>query len=435
VRTILALALPIIGGMVSQNVLNLVDTAMVGSLGDAAIAAVGLGGFANFLATSFITGLSAGVQAMAARRVGEGRDSESALPLNGGLLLAASLAIPWSILLIYLAPTLYPYLNDDPEVIRQGVPYLQMRLVGATFLGMNFAFRGFWSGIGRSGMYLQTIVTMHVANILLNYALIFGHFGAPAMGTTGSGLATTLASCLGIVTYAVLGWRHARPRGFLRSVPAPAALRAMLRLSVPAGLQQSFFAAGYVALFWIVGRIGTAELSAANVLINVMLVAILPGLGLGIGAASLVGQALGRKEPGEALRWGWDVSRVAVVGMGLLSLPMIAIPDLLLAPFLQDPQTLALARLPLRLTGLLAGVDAIGLVLLNALLGAGDSRTVMRVSVTLQWVVFLPIAYVVGPLLGGGLVSVWVALVGYRTVQTAVLAWVWRRGAWTTLRV
>jgi Na+-driven multidrug efflux pump len=100
-RRILTLALPIIGGMVSQNVLNLVDAYMVGHLGDVSLAAVGAGGFLNFVTTAFILGVSAGVQAMSARRVGEGRVHETAVPLNGGLLLAlgprgALVAVPVS---------------------------------------------------------------------------------------------------------------------------------------------------------------------------------------------------------------------------------------------------------------------------------------------------------------------------------------------------
>ncbi|MDH3728808.1 MAG: MATE family efflux transporter, partial [Myxococcales bacterium] len=144
-RRILGLALPIIGGMLSQNVLNLVDTAMVGTLGDAALAGVGLGGFANFLLSSFVLGLSAGVQAMAARRVGEGRRAETAIPLNGGLLIALIIAVPWSATLIALAPEYFPWLTTDPSVVEQGVPYLRARLFAMAAMGMNFAFRGYWN--------------------------------------------------------------------------------------------------------------------------------------------------------------------------------------------------------------------------------------------------------------------------------------------------
>lgn len=435
VRTIVVLALPIIGGMVSQNVLNLVDAWFVGSLGDAAIAAVGMGGFANFLATAFITGLSAGVQATAARRLGEGRHDETATSLNAGLALAIGIAVPWSALLIVLAPLYYPLLNGDPAVQAEGVPYLQARLVGAAALGANFAFRGYWSGINRSGNYLRTLLFMHVCNVFLNWVLIFGNLGAPALGALGSGVATTIATYLGTAYYVWLGWRDARRAGFLRARPTPAMLRDQLRLAAPAGTQQTFFAAGYVALFLIIGRIGTSELAAANQLVNLMLTALLPGMGIGIAGASLVGQALGRGDVDDARRWGWDVVKVAMLAMGVLGLPMVLAPDALLTPFLPDPETRALAVAPMRWMGALMAVDAIGIALLNTLLGAGDTRTVARVGVGLQWGLFLPLAWWFGPVLGGSLMTVWGLQIGYRALQSLVLATVWARGGWARVRV
>jgi len=151
--------------MLSQNVLNLVDTAMVGTLGDAALAGVGLGGFANFLFSAFVLGLSTGVQAMAARRVGEGRLAETAIPLNGGLLLALTIAVPWSALLISLAPEYFPLLTGDTAVVEQGVPYLQARLFAMFAMGMNFAFRGYWNAVDKSILYMRTLISMHVVNI------------------------------------------------------------------------------------------------------------------------------------------------------------------------------------------------------------------------------------------------------------------------------
>ena len=145
--TILALAVPIIGGMSSQTLFNLVDTAMVGRLGTAALAGVGIGGFANFMSVAVVMGLSAGVQAMCARRKGEGRLNETAVPLNGGLMLAFVVGLPLSIVLISVAQDLFLLLNDDPDVAAAGVPYLEWRLIAMVGVGMNFAFRGYWNGI------------------------------------------------------------------------------------------------------------------------------------------------------------------------------------------------------------------------------------------------------------------------------------------------
>lgn len=433
-RRILSLALPIIGGMLSQNVLNLVDTAMVGSLGDTALAAVGLGSFANFTAMAFVTGMSAAVQAMAARWLGEGRAHETAQPLNGGLLLAVAIAVPWSALLFWLAPRLFPFLDDDPGVIAAGIPYWQARLVGMVAVGMNFAFRGYWNAVNLSRLYLGTLIVMHVVNISLNWVLIFGHLGAPPLGATGAGVASAIATYVGCACYFVLGVRHARGAGFLSGLPSGSTMATMLRLAIPAGLQQLFFAAGMTAFFWILAKLGTSELAAANVLINLVLVAVLPAIGFGLAAASLVGQSLGAHAAADARRWGWEVARLASLTVAVLVTPALLVPDLILGIFLHDPDTLALARMPLQIAAVGVVIDAFGLVLLNAHLGAGNSRHVMVVATALQWGLFLPLSYLVGPILGYGLLAVWAANMGYRLVQTCVFSLTWRGEAWARIK-
>ncbi len=434
-RTILVLALPIIGGMASQNVLNLVDTAMVGTLGAAALAAVGMGSFANFMAMAMIMGLSAGVQAIAARRVGEGRLHEAAAGLNSGLLIALVAAVPWSLLLFFLADFLFPYLIDDPEVVSLGVPYLRARLVAMTAVGMNFAFRGFWNGIGQSRRYLQTLVIMHICNVLLNWLLIFGHFGFPKLGCLGAGIGTAISTYLGTGIYVFLALRHARATGFLHGAADRKTIATMLRLSVPAGLQSFFFATGMTAFFWIIGRIGTPELAASNVLVQLLLVVILPGVGFGLAAASLVGNALGRGDPDDAVRWGWEVSRLAMMIVGLVALVGLLAPDVILRVFLHEEETIALARFPLRLLGGTMAIDTLGGVLLNALMGSGASRTVMKVSISLQWGLFLPVAWFLGPVLGFGMSAVWAAQVGYRCLQAFVFVLIWKSRSWIDVSV
>ncbi len=421
--------------MVSQNVLNLVDAGMVGSLGDAALAGVGLGGFLNFLLSAFILGLSAGVQAMAARRVGEGRRAETAIPLNGGLLLAISMAVPWSALLIYLAPTYFPLLTSDMNVVGEGVPYLRARLVAMAAMGMNYAFRGYWNAVDKSALYMRTLIFMHAANIFLNWVFIFGHLGAPAMGATGAGVASAIATFLGTAFYFYLGHYHAREGGFLHGLPDRATVATTLRLAVPAGLQQLFFAGGMTVFMAIVARIGTPELAATKVIIDLLLLGILPALGFGLAAASLAGQALGRKDPADASQWGWDVAKIAAVVVGLIGVPGVLFPELLLAPFLRDPDTLALGVAPLRLIGACMSIDAVGLVLMNALIGVGDTKGVMIVSTSLQWLLFLPAAILVGPVLGLGLFTVFVCQAVYRSLQAVVFTLKWQRGHWRDIEL
>jgi multidrug resistance protein, MATE family len=429
------LALPIIAAMLSQNVLNLVDTLMVGTLGNAALGAVGFGGALNFVTSAAVLGLSAGVQATAARRVGEGKLHESAVPLNGGLLLAVAVAVPWSALLVFMTPVFYPYLNDDPAVIREGVPYLQARLVAMTAMGMNFAFRGYWNAIGRPVLYMSTLVVMHVTNVLFNWVFIFGNLGAPALGAAGAGVASAIATGLGTVIYFALGSRHARVHGFLRAIPDRESLGRMIRVSAPMSVQQVFFAGGMTAFFWIAGQVGTAELAASHVLVHLMLVGLLPGLGFGLASASLVGQALGRGDAADAKRWGWEVTRMAMGVVALIGLPALLFPQAVLGLFIHDPDTLAIAAWPLRIVAAFIAVDAAGMVLMHSLIGAGDTRRTMIVSIALQWLAFLPAAFLAGPVLGWGLLALWLINVVYRKAQMGVFMLMWHREGWAGIRV
>jgi len=429
-RYALILALPILAAMVSQNIMNLVDTAMVGTLGDTALAAVGLGGFAIFMFQALVLGVGTGVQAMSARRKGAGAHERMAEPLNAGLLFCLIAGPLLSLPLFFAVPGFYPWLNADPGVIEEGVPYLQWRVLAITFMGMNWAFRGYWNAVDKAKMYLFTLVTMHVLNVILNFLLIFGKFGFPELGVTGAGIGTAIATAFGTLLHFYLAYRYAFHAGFARLWPSMDAMRRLFRISAPSGVQQLSFSTSFVVLFWIIGQIGTREVAAASVLINIMLLAILPAMALGLTTASLVGQSLGRRSVRLAHRWGWDVVRLALVMLGLLALPMWLVPELLLSAFIHDEETRSLAVTPMRLVGVFMVVEAFGMILMHALLGAGDAKRTMLTAVTLQWLLFLPIAWVVGPVLGGGLLAVWLAQGGYRLLQAVVFTILWQRLKW-----
>ena len=434
-RQILSQSLPIIGGMTSQNVLNLVDTWMVGALGPAALAGVGFSSFLNFMAVAAITGLAAAVQATAARRFGEGRLDQTAVPLNGGLLLALLVGLPLSVLLIAAAPHFYALLMPDPDVAREGTVYLQWRLVAVAAIGMNFSFRGYWSAVNMARLYMYTLIWMHALNIAISYVLIFGKFGLPALGTAGAGIGTSASILIGTATYFVLAMRHARGAGFLRRIPTREQFLALVRLGLPNSIQQLLFAAGFAALFWIIGQVGTAELAVANVLVNITLLAVLPGIGFGIAAASLAGHCLGRGDVEAAHRSAWDVYRVAAIAFALIALPMLLATDAILSAFLRDPALVALGHLPLQLIGAGVLVDGLGLIMMHALLGAGASALVMCVGIGLQWLGFLPLAWLLGPVLGCGLQAIWIAMIVYRGVQALIFTLAWQRRNWATIRV
>lgn len=434
-RRILALALPIMGAMASQSLLNLVDAAMVGSLGGEALAAVGLGGYANFMAISLVLGLGAGVQAMVARRKGEGEPSVYAVPLNAGLLIGMALSVPILLFFWQFAADLMAVLAADDAVQALAEPYLLARVCGVFAVAMNFSYRGYWNGINRSGVYLRTLVSVHILNVIISYGLIFGAFGLPELGSTGAGIGTTLALYFGSLLYFIQTWREGRAHGFMVGRPSRTTLVNIMRVAAPQSVQQLLFSAGLVVLFWIIGRIGTQEVAVAHVLITLVLFLILPAIGLGLSATSLVGQALGRREPEDAYRWGWDVTRLAMILLFLMALPMWLVPDLILGIFLREPELVELGRLPLMITGLAICLDGIAIVFTQALLGAGAARSVMLVTLCVQWCFFLPLAYIIGPVLGGGLLGVWILQAGQRLATSLLLGRLWMRRQWVDIRL
>ncbi len=434
-QTILRLALPIIAGMLSQSLINLIDAAMVGSLGEVALAGVGIGGYAMFLITALVFGLSSGVQAQTARRHGEEAWDRRAVPLNAGLVIALLLSLPITVLCLWQAPRLLGLINQDPSVNTVAVEYFRWRVLSLVAVAMIFCFRGYWNGIQQTGIYLRIILMMHAINVAASLALIFGYLGLPAMGAAGAGAGTSLSLFAGLAIWAVLSARHARGSGFLAGLPRRFTFVTTLRLATPHSFQQLWFAAGYAVLFWILGQIDTSSVAVGHVLVNLSLLLILPGVGLGMAAMSLVGQALGREAHGDAHRWGWEVVHLAWLCLAALALPMALFPETVLGLFLHDPALVDLGRVPLQLTALMIVLDAAALVLAQALLGAGANRTVMTTTLSLQWLVFLPLAWWIGVSLEQGLLGIWWAQLGYRCLNSAWFAIIWQRRRWLRLQV
>lgn len=432
---ILSLALPIIGAMISQSIINLVDTAMVGSLGDTALAAVGVGGFATLMSVAVFMGFSSSVQAISSRRIGQGRAHQSAFPLNGALLLSLVAGVPAAAFLFWLAPHLLSGLATDKAVASLALPYYQIRVLAVVAVGMNLAFSGFWNGTDRPQIYMKTLWFMHASNIALNYLLIFGKFGFPELGVTGAAVGTTLSLYLGTLVFWVAGARHARGQGYLAKWPTLQGIRTLVRLLLPGGFQQFFFWGGMTLLTTIVGWIGTEELAVTSVLLQLVLTMILIQVGFGLAAATLAGQALGAENVEAAREWVRSVIRLSLTVTLPLTLMVVVQPELLLRPFIHNAQTLALAADPMRLIALTFAIDCFGVVYLNSLQGVGDQKMVMVILAGCQWVVFLPLAYLVGPLWGYGLAGVWGAHLFYRAVQAWLLHRRWQTDSWTAITI
>ncbi|TVP51297.1 MAG: MATE family efflux transporter [Halomonas sp.] len=421
-------------GMLSQSMLNLIDAALVGRLGEVALAGVGVGGYAMFMLTAIVFGLSSSVQSQTAQRVGA-TATGIAQPLQSGLTIGLAVALVLSLWAWWQAPLLIGLINQTADVQSVAVDYFRWRVVSLIAIALTLCFRGYWNGRQRTTLYLRIIVAVHVLNVLVSAGLIYGLAGLPEMGPSGAGVGTTLSLFTGLALWVWVSLKGARSHGFLTHWPSLPTLRRTLLLAVPHSIQQFCFAAGYAVLFLLIGQLGTSSVAVAHVLINLSLLLILPGVGLGVAAMSLVGEAMGRDAQKEAHRWGLDALSVAWLLLTILALPMLLIPDIILGIFFESASLIALGKLPLQLTAVMIVVDAGALVLAQALMGAGAQRTVMMLTLGMQWLLFLPLAWWVGIELDQGLLGIWLIQLLYRLVNSAGFLWVWQRRHWLTAAI
>ena len=450
VEMVMKQALPVMGGMASQNVLNLADSVMVGRLGTACVASVGIASTLNFQCQAALQGISSGVQAMSARRVGEGRAEIAAVPLNAALVACACLGVPMAALAFAAAPDIVPRLTSDPAVLAAAVPYLRARLLAVPAVGVNFAFRGFWNAVQQPQIYMNTLLVMHLVNVALSLLLIFGFkgvnlapfgfaqnaFAVPALGVVGAGVGTTVSVWMGTALYLRMGFSRAKRMGFARERPSVADLKTLLGQAAPTSVTNLLFATGMTVMYWIVGRLGTAETAAVNVLINLMLTLVLPCMGMGLAAGALSGRALGRGDVEDAAQWPWDVAKLTAAMMFGVGMIAVLIPETLLRCFLTNQEAVAKAVLPLRFTGVTVAFDALSVTMQNALLGVGDAKKVAAISIGTQWFLFLPLAYLgVTRFPGFDLNWLWGLYVAQRVGQGFLYARIWERGGWKDIKV
>ncbi|MDJ0839545.1 MAG: MATE family efflux transporter [Acidobacteriota bacterium] len=430
-RAVFRLALPIIAGMGSQNLLNLVDTAMVGSLGTASLAAVGISSMAVWVITSVLQGLGPAVQAVTARRLGEGKIERLHQAMVNAGYLVILVGIPYTWLLLELVPVIFGLLTTNREIFAIGVSYTNIRLYTVVIIGVNFCFRGYFNGRKQSILYMQTLLLMHPINMVLNFLLIFGHLGLPAMGADGAALGTAIATTLGCLNYIRLMLKH-RNKSFSMS-PRELSTRtmgALVRIGLPSCVQILSLALGYLVFFRIAELVGPEALAATNVLINLNLVCILVSLGLGIATITLVGNALGEGKPAEARQWVKSTAFIACTGMAVIGSILAAFPTTWLTLFTREEAVISIAVIPLVLMGLSQVLDAAGIILSHAHLGGGASKTVMIISFVNQWLILLPACYIWVTWFQGELLQLWICMVIYRLLQVVSYLISIRRGGW-----
>ncbi len=434
-RRILSLALPVVTANVAQTLMGLIDTLMVGRLGSAPLAAVGVATLLFSAVASTLKALDVPVQSITAHRVGAGRDDEVGAVLGTAGAVTILLGAGVTALGLWRPETWMGWVAHDPEVHRLGGEYLSWRVLGAIPFMLCFQLRAVHDGIGWTRVGMVVGVGMNVVNVGLNWVLIFGKLGAPAMGVAGAALASALASLLAAAAYVLLMMRPTVRRRFRFLALAnwrPRLLRPMLKVAWPAAIQVLGALGAVLVFFAILGRISTIAVAAGNVVLRIAALSFMPAIGMGVAVQTLVGQSLGAGDQRGAVRAGWGGTGLSVLLMGAFSVVFLVMPGTLMSLFADDPELIRAGIPILRLMGLVQIFDAVGLTLAGALRGAGETRAVMIVDVVTAWGLLLPCAWFFGVRLEWGLTGAWIGvLVWFFVYAVGVTAW-FVRGGWRT---
>jgi len=430
-REIVRLALPVVAGMISHTTLNMVDTAMVGRLGDVALASVGLGSFMILVAVLVFGALNIGTQALTARRLGEGRHDEYPRIVSSSLLLALAVGLAASAAGYMLTPRIFSLLSKDGEVVSTGIPYMEIRFLGLITMVMIFTLRGFVFGVARVKLDMTVSITINLLNILLNWVLIFGNLGFPRLEVRGAAIASVVSTTIGLAMYLVLvRWRildGVRLRA--RLMLSREIMSSIVRVSAPRAVQ-SVSIIGFLVFLSFIGRIGVRELAISNIIFKAFNLSFMIGMSVGVVSATLVGRSLGQGREKLASRYGWRSAAIGSVLMGLIGALFMFFPRRIMGIFSDSPGTVELGVTAFRLLGAFQLVDGIGIVLSRTLQGAGSTMYVMASEMVCVWMVMIPFSWLAVVYFGGSMTMAWAGLYLYMTLFSLMMAWKFREGGW-----
>lgn len=459
-REVFSLALPVILSNLSRVLMSLIDVAMVGRLGAAAIAATGMGGMLFWGALSVVMGIRTAVQTVTSRRLGQKKFNECATAFHNGILMAILYSFPVSIIGWMWAHKFVPFFIDDSTATPLAVEYSSIIFLSLLFSACSFVFHGFFTGIEKTRIHLTVTVTSNIINVYLNAGLIYGSEGLymffhetvpflsfltflwqwtyfPALGVKGAAIATLVASVWMVSHYFFYLFRMPERTRFpvLSFSVDIGMMKRQLSLAVPQGLQEIIIAAGWSVFYKIMGLIGLVELATTQLLFTIMHASFMPALGVGQACATLVGKYMGEKKIHKSEASIKESIRLSEYIMGTMGTCFILFPKFFLYLFTDDPQIISMGVFGLRILGAVQFLDAIGFTLWFALSGAGNTLFPAMVESLLTWGVVVLGSYILGVVLKVGFAGPWLLFPIYMGLFASIMVWKINKGDWKEIEV
>jgi putative MATE family efflux protein len=434
---VLKLALPATAELLLNMVVDMINTYLVGHLGAASLAGVGLASQWVMTAMVLFSAVGTGATALIARMVGAQDWSTANRVLGQAVAISFAIGLGTAGALWLGAEPALRFLGAEEEAIAQGVPYL--RLVSSVFMFSALMFIGnaCLRGAGDTRTPLLVMAVVNLINVGLSWPLVNGHWGLPRLGVEGAAIGALSGRLAGglLVVALLLRGRSGLALRARRWRLDPALSWRMLRIGMPAALEQCAFRMGMLAFVRTVSALGTASYAAHQVALSAESISFMPGFGFAVAATTLVGQGLGARDPRRAEEDGFAAFYLSAALMSVMGVGFVLFAPQLMGVFTEDLQIIELGTTPLRLIGLVQPLLAAMMVFGGGLRGAGETTAPLLINGLGVWLVRVPAGLLFTQVLEWGLTGAWIAMALDLATRGLLLFCRFRSGKWKKVQV
>jgi putative MATE family efflux protein len=439
-KAIFLLAIPMILELTLESCFAVVDAYFVGHLPNAtnAVTAVGLTELSITIVYSLAIGLSTAATAVVARRIGEKNPDGAAHAGMQSLLIAIIAAAVFGVLGVVFAEDILRIMGATPEVIKDGVGFTRIMLGGNIVIVLLFLINGIFRGAGDAAMAMKSLLLSSGLNILLCPLLIYGYGPFPELGLEGAAIATIIGRGTGVLYQC---YHLFKGKGIIKIRPIhfkwdPPIIKHLVEVAWPATLQFVIQSGSWIVLGMLVATTGGSEAFAGYQLaIRNIVFFILPAWGLSNAAATLVGQNLGARQPERAEKSAILTMEYNAIFMTAVMLFFLLFASPVIGIFITDPEARRYGAMALQIIGSGYIFYGIGMVMIQALNGAGDTKTPTWINFIGFWLFQIPLAYLLAKGFKLGPMGAMIAIPVAETAIAIAAYIIFKRGKWKEVKV
>lgn len=436
-RAVFMLSVPMVLEMMMESIFFLVDAYYVSSLGANAIATVGLTESVLTLVYAIAIGLSMGVTAIVARRVGEKDISGASQTAIQSILLGIVIAAIISGIGIIFPKEILGLMGAEPDLIADGYGYTQVLLGGNVTIMLLFLINAVFRGAGDASVAMRVLIFSNLLNIILDPVFIFGFGPVPAFGVQGAAIATTIGRGSAVIFQLLIlfyGWSKIKV-AFKDIVFRAGIMLNLVKVSLGGIGQFIIGTSSWVFLMRIMAEFGSEVLAGYTIAIRVLMFTLMPSWGMSNAAATLVGQNLGAAKPERAEQSVWKTGKYNAYFMAIVSIFYLLFAEAIIRIFSDEALIIEYGALSLRVIAAGYVFYAYGMVIIQSFNGAGDTKTPTVINFFCFWVFQLPFAYLAALTLNWGAMGVFLAIT-FAEVLIAVIGIIWfKKGKWKEVKV